>query len=200
MIATLMTLVVVWAIPWNVRIAWAQSGEPPSASQILDALKSKRQRGATPAERSREDAQRKLIEAFKAKEMRGLSAQERAQLAAIVKERPSIDLVIYFDFNSAEINASALTTLRALGQALKNAELNETTLLVAGHTDAKGSADYNQSLSERRAQAVKLFLFQKFGIPETQVLAVGYGKEQPKNPASPEADENRRVQVVNLGK
>ena len=185
LIGPAMAIAMLSVLPSPFAWAQAQPGGPPSASQILDALKGKRQRGVTAAERSHEDHQKKLIDALKAKAARGLSDQERVQLAAIAKERPSVDLVIYFDFNSAEINARALATLASLGQALKSTELNDGTFLVAGHTDAKGPPDYNRSLSERRAQAVKLFLSQKFGISESQLLAVGYGKEQPRKSREP---------------
>jgi outer membrane protein OmpA-like peptidoglycan-associated protein len=72
-----------------------------------------------------------------------------------------------------------------------------STFIVAGHTDAKGSDTYNQGLSERRAEAVKRFLAEKYGIDASNLLTVGYGKTQLKNPAGPFASENRRVQVIN---
>jgi outer membrane protein OmpA-like peptidoglycan-associated protein len=70
--------------------------------------------------------------------------------------------------------------------------------LVAGHTDGKGTDQYNQILSERRAENIKQYLMQKFGIAGDNLVAVGYGKTQLKNTANPQADENRRVQVVNM--
>ncbi len=69
--------------------------------------------------------------------------------------------------------------------------------LINGHTDAKGSAEYNQDLSEWRAEAVKHLLVQQFGLPPTTLIAVGYGKTQLKNAAYPFAGEKRRVQIVN---
>ena len=71
------------------------------------------------------------------------------------------------------------------------------TLILAGHTDAKGSDIYNQGLSERRAEAVKRFLSKKYGIDASNLVTVGYGKTQLKNPAGPFANENRRLQVIN---
>jgi hypothetical protein len=63
--------------------------------------------------------------------------------------------------------------------------------------DAKGSETYNQGLSERRADAVKQFLSEKYGIDARNLVTVGYGLKQLKDPPNPFAAENRRVQVVN---
>ena len=69
---------------------------------------------------------------------------------------------------------------------------------VAGHTDAVGSEAYNQDLSERRADSIKRYLTDKFGIAGTDLVTVGYGKTKLKDPSHPTADVNRRVQVVNI--
>jgi outer membrane protein OmpA-like peptidoglycan-associated protein len=69
--------------------------------------------------------------------------------------------------------------------------------ILAGHTDAKGSETYNQGLSERRADSVKRFLAENYGIEARDLLTVGYGQKQLKNSENPFAGENRRVQVVN---
>jgi outer membrane protein OmpA-like peptidoglycan-associated protein len=70
--------------------------------------------------------------------------------------------------------------------------------MVAGHTDAKGGEEYNQGLSERRAEAIRTYLSQRFGIAPENLVAVGYGKNQLKNAGNPLSEENRRVQVVNM--
>ena len=70
--------------------------------------------------------------------------------------------------------------------------------VLGGHTDAKGSDEYNRHLSERRAESVKYFLTHKFDLPAGSLIAIGYGEEQLKNPHDPYAPENRRVQIVNM--
>lgn len=85
-----------------------------------------------------------------------------------------------------------------LGRALTNPDLKGSVFLVGGHTDGKGSDQYNQKLSEQRAAAVKRFLRQKFDIPDDTLVTAGYGKQQLKNSSYPFAAENRRVQIVNL--
>ena len=71
------------------------------------------------------------------------------------------------------------------------------TFILSGFTDAKGSETYNQGLSERRADAVKQFLSEKYGIEAGNLVTVGYGQSQLKDSANPFAAENRRVQVTN---
>ena len=86
----------------------------------------------------------------------------------------------------------------ALGQALSSAELKGSTFVVAGYTDIKGGDTFNQTLSERRADAVKRYLAEKYNIDAANLVTVGYGKTKLKNPTNPVAAENRRVQVVNM--
>jgi hypothetical protein len=59
-------------------------------------------------------------------------------------------------------------------------------------------ATANQSLSERRAEAIKIFLAEQFKLSPDQLLAIGFGKSQLKNTTDPFAAENRRVQIVNI--
>src|ERR1700744_5528601 len=129
---------------------------------------------------------------------RSLSLAEREQIATIIKNKPKIDLEINFDYNSAHISAKSLPSVQALGRALSNPDLKGSTFIVAGHTDAAGGDAYNQDLSERRADSIKRYLIDKFGIAGTDLVTVGYGKTQLKDPANPLAEVNRRVQVANV--
>jgi outer membrane protein OmpA-like peptidoglycan-associated protein len=112
---------------------------------------------------------------------------------------PSINLLIPFDYNSAEFTPDAYRILRSLGEALKDARLAGDHFKIAGHTDAKGTAEYNQKLSERRAQAVLNYLIRQYDIEPDRLAAAGYGKTQLADPAHPEDAVNRRVQVMNIG-
>lgn len=142
---------------------------------------------------------RAVLEVIKKKGTRGLSLGERDELAEATETLPSIDLEVYFDFDSDQVNAGSQETVKALGQALTHSSFNGSTFIVAGHTDAKGGPDYNQKLSERRAAAVRRLLIEQYHLGESRLMAVGYGEEQLKNPSIPVADENRRVQIVNIG-
>jgi outer membrane protein OmpA-like peptidoglycan-associated protein len=178
---------------------FAGAAERASESQILNALKPPPLARSLTGTAAPKDIKRQtLINNLRSSRTRSLTGDERNELAAVAKERPSIDLQINFDYNSAEITSRAAADLINLGRALTNPEIQGGVFLVGGHTDAKGGDEYNQRLSERRAQAVKDFLINKFRIADDTLVAVGYGKEQLKNTADPYAAENRRVQVTNL--
>ena len=110
---------------------------------------------------------------------------------------PSLSLLIQFEFNSAQISSQSQQALTNLSQALLSSELKGSNFAVEGHTDAKGSADYNHKLSEQRAQAVREFLISK-GIVESRLIATGKGSSELANSEQPFAAENRRVRIVNL--
>ena len=166
----------------------APAGKPPAAPSVVD-----------PASANPSAAPPAAVERYFSEPRRGLSVGERNEVAAIAQARPAIDLTIYFDFNSAEVGPKAVPALVELGRALSSDALKGTRFLVAGHTDAKGGEAYNLKLSQRRAEAIKRYLVGQFRVDEQRLLAIGYGKEQPKNASNPLADENRRVQVVNFG-
>ena len=171
-----------------------------ASSQILRALTpSSKTRNLSAAPTQQNTKQQTFINSLRSpNKTRSLTLDERQEVAAIAKERPSIDLEIYFDFNSAEIASKAVPDLMSLGRALTDPGLTGGVFLLSGHTDAKGGPEYNLQLSERRAQSVKAFLIQNFSIANDSLVATGYGKDQLKNQANPFAAENRRVQVTNL--
>jgi len=140
----------------------------------------------------------KFVQTIRGRATRSLSNTEREEIASIAKDKPNIDLEITFDYNSADISAKSLASVQALGRALTSAELKGSTFIVAGHTDAAGGDAYNQELSERRADSIKRYLTDKFGIAGTDLVTVGYGKSKLKDPSQPMAEVNRRVQVVNM--
>ncbi|MGB6437601.1 MAG: OmpA family protein, partial [Bradyrhizobium sp.] len=127
-----------------------------------------------------------------------LSLGEREQIAELAAAKPKIDLDIQFDYNSAEISQASLSAVQELGKALSNPALKGSTFVVAGHTDAIGGEAFNQDLSERRADTIKRYLTDKYGIAGADLLTVGYGKTKLKDPSAPTSPVNRRVQVVNL--
>ena len=140
----------------------------------------------------------RFVQKIRGRPSRSLSATEREEIATLAKDKPNIDLEITFDYNSADISAKSLPSVQALGRALTSADLKGSTFVVAGHTDAKGTDAYNQDLSERRADAIKRYLIDKFGIAGADLVTVGYGESKLKTPDQPLAEANRRVQVVNM--
>jgi outer membrane protein OmpA-like peptidoglycan-associated protein len=143
-------------------------------------------------------AEGKFVQTIRNRTTRSLSVSEREEIATLARDKPNIDLEITFDYNSADISAKSLPAVQTLGKALSNPDLKGSTFVVAGHTDAAGGEGYNQELSERRADSIKRYLTEKFGIAGTDLVTVGYGKSKPKDAANPMDPANRRVQVVNM--
>lgn len=111
---------------------------------------------------------------------------------------PSINIKVFFEFDSAILKPEAQEVLGNLGEALTYGDLNNYRFQIAGHTDAVGSDDYNLKLSEKRANAVLNYLVTKFGIDASRIDPVGYGESELLDPANPDGDMNRRVQVTRL--
>jgi outer membrane protein OmpA-like peptidoglycan-associated protein len=110
----------------------------------------------------------------------------------------SINLYVNFAYNSADLTSDARITLDRLGDALRDRRLDGFSFMIAGHTDAKGGAEYNQKLSERRAAAVRQYLIAQFGVDSNHLSAKGFGKQQLLDAQHPEDGVNRRVQVVDV--
>jgi peptidoglycan-associated lipoprotein len=103
--------------------------------------------------------------------------------------------VIYFDFDSSEIRPEFVPVIAAHAHALaRNASIH---VRLEGHTDERGSPEYNIGLGERRAQAVRRALLLQ-GVAESQVATVSYGEERPAVTGQTEASwaRNRRVEFV----
>jgi peptidoglycan-associated lipoprotein len=87
----------------------------------------------------------------------------------------------YFDYDKNDIRGDAQTALTADASALKQifADFPGTSIIVEGHCDERGSAEYNLGLGDRRASSARDFLVQ-LGIPADKLKTVSYGKERPK--------------------
>jgi outer membrane protein OmpA-like peptidoglycan-associated protein len=186
----------------SMSAASAVAGDPVTSDQIVRALQPKaltRSLSMAPqADPAAAAAQGRFVESLRNRRTRSLSSNEREEIATIAANKPNIDLEITFDYNSADISASSLPSVQALGKALSDPNLKGATFVVAGHTDAAGGEGYNQDLSERRAEAIKRYLVEKFGLAGADLVAVGYGKSKPKDPNAPMDPANRRVQVINM--
>lgn len=183
------------ALVLPVGAGFALAAEQPSAEQIIKALKPARVTRGLDVKRAEES---RFIDTLRNRPTRSLTTTERNQIASITSNKPNIDLEINFEFDSATIGPTAARALTDLGEALTSKELRNGSFFINGYTDAKGQTPYNQDLSERRADAVKRFLSDKFGIEATKLITVGYGKTRLKNSSDPFSSENRRVQIVNL--
>jgi outer membrane protein OmpA-like peptidoglycan-associated protein len=186
-------------------IGQARAADDVTEDQIVKALTPQKKAPLTrglsigpQADQAPNPAETKLLNSVRGRATRSLSNSEREEIAAAAKDKPNIDLTITFDYNSADISAKSLPEVQKLGRALTNDDLKGSTFLLAGHTDAAGSDNYNQDLSERRADSIKRYLMDNFHIAATDLVTVGYGKSKLKDPGQPLAEVNRRVQVVNM--
>jgi peptidoglycan-associated lipoprotein len=113
-------------------------------------------------------------------------------LAGLLAQR-----LVYFDFDSSEIKGEGTSVVAAHGKYL--ATNHDTRVRLEGHTDERGSREYNIGLGERRAQAVRRALLLQ-GAADTQISTVSYGEERPAVPGHDEEAwaKNRRVEIVYL--
>lgn len=121
-------------------------------------------------------------------------------------ERVSEDvLLVHFDsdvlfpVDSASLQPGAQSSLTRVGSVLL--DYPKTAVVVQGHTDSTGSEEYNQALSERRAQAVFNYLVGR-GVGPDRMTAVGYGEGLPVAPNDTEwgREQNRRVAILLKGR
>ncbi len=180
----------------------AFAGDNVSADQILSALQprplTRSLSLAPPADPAVKAREISFVDSLRNRKTRSLSLGEREEIAEIASTKPKIDLEIQFDYNSAEISKTSTQAVQELGKALSDPSLKGSTFVVAGHTDAIGGDAFNQDLSERRADTIKRYLVQNYGIAGRDLVTVGYGKTRLKDAQDPADPINRRVQVVNL--
>ncbi len=181
----------------------AVAGDTVTADQILGALKPKPatrglSTGQQPVDTAAQARESGFVNALRNRKTRSLSLGERQEIAELAATKPKIDLDIQFDYNSADISKGSTAAVQELGKALSNPDLKGSTFVVSGHTDAIGGEAYNQELSERRADTIKKYLTEKYGIAGANLVTVGYGESKPKDANVPMDPTNRRVQVVNM--
>jgi peptidoglycan-associated lipoprotein len=106
---------------------------------------------------------------------------------------------IYFDFDKSDIRPDARDALTADAAALKliMRDFPNTTVVIEGHCDERGSAEYNIALGDHRATTARNFL-RDLGVPAERLLSISYGKERPQCTESNETcwQKNRRVHFV----
>lgn len=107
-----------------------------------------------------------------------------------------INMQIRFDFDSAALKPSEQAKLGPMCEAIRTSDVK--TLRIVGHTDSSGPEDYNQSLSQLRAEEVARYLVDACGIDPSRLQTMGLGERSPLNSNNPRADENRRVEFQAL--
>ena len=119
-----------------------------------------------------------------------LSAEQQAMEAA-----KASGVIVYFDYDRAEIKPEFVPVVAAHAKFLNGNAQRKVRL--EGHSDERGSREYNIGLGERRAQAVRRALMLQ-GVTENQITTVSYGEERPAVQGSDESayGKNRRVELV----
>jgi OOP family OmpA-OmpF porin len=148
--------------------AQAQPSKPIGADEIVDRL------APPPAARTRSLGQR----AFRI-------------------EPRTLDFQIGFDFDSAKIRPDGISQLEEIVRAMNAERLKGIRFRIEGHTDAVGTAAYNEALSDRRARAVMDFLRTQ-GVVASRLEAEGKGMRELADPSQPNAAVNRRVRIVTI--
>lgn len=125
--------------------------------------------------------------------------QDLGQSAEVERVGESIlvtfDSGIMFDVDSYALKASTRANLDKMAETMK--EYDKTEIIVMGHTDATGSDEHNQKLSENRASSVSRFL-QQNGITAKRVTTKGFGEQKPvaSNNTTSGREQNRRVEIA----
>lgn len=107
----------------------------------------------------------------------------------------TFESAILFAVNSSDLTDASKLNLMKLASSLKT--YPGTEILVAGHTDATGTEEYNQALSERRAMSAAVFLAES-GVEAERIATSGYGELQPvaSNETAEGREQNRRVEIA----
>ena len=111
-----------------------------------------------------------------------------------IRETPSVDLVINFEFNSVKLLPESKPLLDNLSKAMISNQLKPFFFIVEGHTDSVGTPEYNLKLSYQRAVTVIHYLSSK-GVSMSRIKAIGKGASELLLIENPEAAENRRVRI-----
>jgi outer membrane protein OmpA-like peptidoglycan-associated protein len=189
----------------------AQAQPAPATPDMIQALKPTRQRNLVVRPREPEApaaaapaapaappaAEASVAPAVAATATTPVAAPVAAAGPASTASPPSLTLAIAFDPNSARVRPESGPLLGHLVAAMLSPELKSARFLIEGHTDARGSSDANQRLSQQRADEVRLYLV-ALGVHPSRLRAVGKGSSDPVNPLDPLAPDNRRVRVVTL--
>lgn len=124
----------------------------------------------------------------------GSACAGQAAVAEAKAEPESFDLLITFELGSDRLSEQAQANLRQFAKAMQDSALKDARFNIDGHTDARGSNALNESLSQRRAQAVVAFL-ESLGVSAARLQAHAYGETRPRTD-DPFAAINRRVEAT----
>ena len=100
---------------------------------------------------------------------------------------------IQFEFDSTAVVPASLPMLDSVGEMMSLPLVKGRSIVIEGHTDARGTEAYNDGLSHRRADAIRRYLADSFGIDTSRLVVTGKGERNPHDSIDPHAPINRRV-------
>jgi outer membrane protein OmpA-like peptidoglycan-associated protein len=185
------------------RTAMAQA-QAQRERVLLDAREREtalaRQQAAQSQQQAQMSQQNAQMSAQQAQEAQQQARDAQQQLEALQAKQTDRGMIltlgnVLFDTNEATLKPGADEIVSRLSQFLQKHP--EVKVRIEGHTDSTGSDSYNESLSQRRADAVAMAL-ERRGIPQSQIQAVGRGKSAPVagNDTSAGRQQNRRVEII----
>jgi outer membrane protein OmpA-like peptidoglycan-associated protein len=185
------------------RAAMAQA-QAQRERVLLDAREREaalaRQQAAQSQQQAAQSQQQAQMSAQQAQEAQQQARDAQQQLEALQAKQTDRGMIltlgnVLFDTNEDTLKPGADEIVSRLSQFLQKHP--EVKVRIEGHTDSTGSDAYNESLSQRRADAVAMAL-ERRGIPQSQIQAVGRGKSAPVagNDTSAGRQQNRRVEII----
>ncbi len=200
-----------WQVPdefGQTEAAIAQAEQSPGAKYCPEKIAKAKELGRQAAEAywacNNDEAMRLLAEARRlAKEAEGCGPPPVAQVEPekVVAPPPPpgkvcITLNIQFDYNKAAVKPKYHNVIGKVAEFMK--KYPTTTAVIEGHADNRGTASYNMKLSERRADSVRNYLIEKFGIESSRLSSKGYGFSKPiaSNKTAAGRQKNRRIEAI----
>ncbi len=177
--AASMTIALVATLAQAQNVMVYEPGQAPSAQDIADILS----RGAS----------ENIV--LRGQTPRGKSPFDLLEQTATktVTEASAVSVPVQFEFASAVLTPKAKEQLDVIAEGIRLTE-GTVKVVIEGHTDAKGSSSYNETLSYRRAAAVRTYLVGFKKLPVTLLSVEGKGSHKPLDKADPFSAVNRRVQ------
>jgi outer membrane protein OmpA-like peptidoglycan-associated protein len=125
---------------------------------------------------------------------------KRPPVATLLLNLPKLIVEIQFDEDSPIVRPQSYRALGRIADTLSDPALLPYKFLIVGHAAATGKREYNLTLSQRRADAVRDVLVNTFKISSKRLQAIGLGEEQLLDAAHPAAANNQRIQIATVGK
>lgn len=184
LISLILVLYLTW-LPWCLAEEESFGRSIPSEEEVIGILKSDKDASSVGKTRS--------INIINS----GNSKSKYKPIYPLAKEN-AISLQVVFEYKSAVLTTEAMQQLQPVGKALASNALKDMSFRIEGHTDAVGSDQYNLELSRQRADAVKKYLIEQFGVSDVPIQIIGMGKRNLADKDNPDSEVNRRVRIVSL--